>query len=602
MGTVIDELVVSLKLDPTQFDDGTKKSVQALRGFEREHERHTKKIAQNTNSLSQSFAVLQGRLLGVAALFMGGMGIASFTDHIVKMTAQTGYLAASLGLTTKEVTRWQAVGAMRGASSAEMAGSIKSVRDAASDLASGRQNQIQKFSYMTHNNPGPAVNFTKDTDPTEFMISVSRWLEYHKKQGPQAFATANRQASSMLGFGQGTMNVLGMGPDALRKQLKDVERYAPTEEETKKLQQIQEAQAKATTAAEALGRTILTYLTPSLTKFLDTITRILDAFRERGLAGGFEEYGKATSQSMAETAGTARGFGRSLLNWGKKKLGMPVDESTDTPPGGVGGGTTTSVSGGDRFSGTGHPFDRSRFIKELQEKTWLKEKFARISLGENTDPKANLGVIEEAMNRANNRGTSLEKELRHTSEGGYSEGYARTIDGKSRAMFEANLAAALGTDGKGQSNTIGYATDNASGGLAQRQAATGRFNLHKTEAGESFFSPGSAEPKLRDRWRMQHARAVAMDKMNRERADEEKSRSFNSRWDYNLGAISGAGAAVRAKKTIQNNTSKSETNVGQISVHVPGGGTADGQSQDRGLSNTELKHHESIMHANEGLL
>lgn len=598
MGTVIDELVVQLKLDPKQFDEGTKKSVAQLRSFEREHERHAKKIASNTNSLSQSFAVLQGRLLGVAALFMGGMGIKSFTEHIVRLTAQTGYLASSLGISTNEITRWSAVGAQKGASPSEMTASIKSVRDAASDLAAGRQSEVQKFSYMTKNNPGPHVEFTKDTDPTEFMINVSKWLEYHKQKGPNEFAAANRAASSMLGFGQGTMNVLGMGPDKLRQSLKEMDKYAPSEDEIKKFQKLQEAQANASIATEALARMITAVLTPSLVKFLNTMTKILDAFREGGFSAGMKEYRRASAESMDETVDTAKGWGTSLLNWGRRKMGLPVDEKPDTQetPGAVGGTSEApNVDPTARFKGgADHPFDRSRFIKELQEKPWLKEKFARISLGENTDPKANLGVIEEAMNRANNRGTSLERELRHTSEGGYSEGYARRIDAKSRATFEANLAAALGTDGKGQSNTTGYATDNASGGLAERQKASGRFRFHKTEAGETFFSPGSAEPKLRERWREMRFKADKLD-----RTIPDAAGTFDSMWNSRIGDLGGAAASARSnKKTINNNSSKSETHVGAVSVHVPG---ADGQLPDRGVSQ-ELKHHESIMYSNEGLL
>jgi hypothetical protein len=66
---------------------------------------------------------------------------------------------------------------------------------------------------------------------------------------------------------------------------------------------------------------------------------------------------------------------------------------------------------------------------------------------------------------------------------------------KSRAVLEKSYKNAInGAD------TIGLATDNSSQGLAEREAASGTFVRHTKIHGESFFHPGSAEPKLRDRW------------------------------------------------------------------------------------------------------
>lgn len=153
------------------------------------------------------------------------------------------------------------------------------------------------------------------------------------------------------------------------------------------------------------------------------------------------------------------------------------------------------------YSSTGNPFDRSRFAAELEAKPWLKEKIKHISLGENQDPRANAAVLETMMNRAIVRGTSLEAQARrhHSSgvdEGGYYAGYAPGYSNEKSEMVDRNMANAL----RG-SNITGYATDNSSGSLAAREIASGSFKHHGTINGESFFSPGHAEPKLRERWR-----------------------------------------------------------------------------------------------------
>jgi hypothetical protein len=112
------------------------------------------------------------------------------------------------------------------------------------------------------------------------------------------------------------------------------------------------------------------------------------------------------------------------------------------------------------------------------------------------------------MNRAVTRGTSLEAQAkRHRSsgvdEGGYYAGWAAGYSSDKSAMFDRNLGEVL----KG-SNVSNYATDNSSGALAAREKATGAFRHHATINGESFFSPGSAEPALANRWQRLNQQAL----------------------------------------------------------------------------------------------
>lgn len=86
--------------------------------------------------------------------------------------------------------------------------------------------------------------------------------------------------------------------------------------------------------------------------------------------------------------------------------------------------------------------DRAQFREELKRNPALREKLLAISLGENQDPKANLAVIESAMNRADLRKTSLEQQARLAhGERGYYAGYnpGALNNPKLRAMAEGNL-------------------------------------------------------------------------------------------------------------------------------------------------------------------
>jgi len=175
------------------------------------------------------------------------------------------------------------------------------------------------------------------------------------------------------------------------------------------------------------------------------------------------------------------------------------------------------------YGTAGNPFDRARFKRELEEKPWLREKIKHISLGENQDPNANLAVIETMMNRAVVRGTSLEAQARrHASSGvdehGYYAGYAAGYSQSKGEMAEGNISRALSN-----SNISGYATDNSSGALAAREIASGSFKHHGTINGESFFSPGHAEPAFRDTWQELNQKAARYETGKKEKAAAQGS-------------------------------------------------------------------------------
>ncbi|MCA6101211.1 hypothetical protein [Bradyrhizobium australafricanum] len=127
-----------------------------------------------------------------------------------------------------------------------------------------------------------------------------------------------------------------------------------------------------------------------------------------------------------------------------------------------------------------------------------------------SNPQGTQAVLETLVNRSMNRGTSIEKEARwHENEGGYyqqgSMGHGALKNPRHRAVLEHSLEQVLSG-----SNITGNATDNSSAGLAAREKASGTFRHHLDVNGESFFSPGSAEPAPRDRWQRQNWAAETM--------------------------------------------------------------------------------------------
>jgi hypothetical protein len=142
---------------------------------------------------------------------------------------------------------------------------------------------------------------------------------------------------------------------------------------------------------------------------------------------------------------------------------------------------------------------RAKFAQELAAKPWLRQRLIDIMYNEQGGhPKGVQAVAESAMNRALVRGTSLEQQLRwHGAErGGY---YQRGNMGRGHQRYLDVLNQGIENALNG-SNIADYATDNSSGRLAAREKSTGHFRYRSGHTGESFFAPGSAEPRLARAW------------------------------------------------------------------------------------------------------
>lgn len=604
MGTVIDELVVQLKLDPKQFDDAQKATVGKLRQFERDHERHSKKLSKDTDGLTQSFAALQGRLLGIASLFMGGMGIQQFTEHITRMTVQTGYLAASLGLSTSELAKWQGVGATVNATSGEMAQTIKSVQEAFADMRMGRPSKLLTFSRITHNGAFAGAPVDVDPfnpDPTKFMTDVSRWYVAQKDR-----AVATKIIQDNLGFNQGTMNALALGPEELQKRLKEMEKYGPTKEEVKNFQDLQEALSKAATKAEALGRAILSFLTPGIVKFLGTLSGIADTFRDKGASEGAKAIDDAASGGVGEAFGTVKGWGRSLWNRGKRALGFGgADDggNVTTEPGQAGVGTpgtdATSLKGvPSTVVGPGSSGAPSR-VGRTGWWTPDRKQHAVDYLMKN----ANLPEISARAMVA--RWAGVESTQRGASEINYKGaiGIAQWLGNRKRGVvvgdFDSQLAHVV-RELRGPENRS-YRTL-----MGARDATAAAIGASMYERAEGY-NPRTGE----DNFTGKTIRSMKLIPGGSKIDAPKVSPTSTQPSAYHPGDILlngggtpppfsfGAGAAMQRGAPVTNNNRTSSTNIQSMNVTVPQGSDPDAYA--RGISQ-RLAHYNNVQGANQGLV
>jgi hypothetical protein len=143
--------------------------------------------------------------------------------------------------------------------------------------------------------------------------------------------------------------------------------------------------------------------------------------------------------------------------------------------------------------------DRSRIADELQAKPWLRERLKNMVMGEvgaNASPEVRRIQIESAMNRALDRGHSLEQALWDTSghgKAGYYPIGSFQRGGHDEKTFSGDLDAVLAGSDYGSKYGRGLITGNASGDVARHQFGRGTpgFTVETGSGPESYFSePG----------------------------------------------------------------------------------------------------------------
>lgn len=562
--TVIDELVVILGLDPSKMTEGQKKVADNYLRLKSDAERANKEMQRSTESVASALGQVQGKLLGIAALFLGGMGIKQFAMHVADLTLQLGRLSTQAGgLSSSQLSAYGSFGRAVGATAAGVRSGVLGL------AAAGNQVEPNTQLYQTLAAMGisPRRLPNGDFDVNGTLGAVNQWAAQRRARG-----WGEGRISGMLrrlpGMNDDLLSVVNQPPAKFQEMLHEMQKFGPTPEQVKAIQQVNEAWALLQTKMEATARIIETQLAPVLTKIIDIAGKFFDSLDNRAKKyDSPQDAAKALHDKLGEGVGASpeSPWSRWMKGLGKwwSGTGNLTDDSAhaSTPPQqpGVNG---APAAGNINIPTTG--IDRSRFKTELDRDPALREKVLRIAANEQgSNPQGTQAIIESMMNRAEMRGTTLRAQARwHRSEGGYYDegnmGRGALENPKQAAILRRALDNALGGG-----NVANYATDNASGDLATRERANGKFKFRNYIHGETFFSPGwgggafgpSSEASY-DAWR---AKVAANDKI----------------WQTHGGIFLGQKARdlnVMGNSTASSSsTTTNQTHVGEVNVHVPNG-------------------------------
>ena len=178
-GTIIDSMVVTLGLDPRDFQKGEQAAEASLKQLQTTAGSSSVAVQKSTGDASMSFANLGGsiggvgetlvgfgkKFLGVLAVVAGGKAlIDTFTSSIQRM-AETGRDANIIGMSTQQLSGWQNAIKGVGGDPATITGTLRSsamALEGARDFgqASGFTNVLQSLGIQASNPDGTSRDLT----------------------------------------------------------------------------------------------------------------------------------------------------------------------------------------------------------------------------------------------------------------------------------------------------------------------------------------------------------------------------------------------------------------------------------------------------------
>ncbi|MEY0432403.1 hypothetical protein AB7V88_21785 [Providencia rettgeri] len=285
MATLIDTLLVSLKLDNDGFVNDAKKAIAendklsasiddvdkssanltiTIKGLSDEK----KKAKEQTDNFTKSVNNATKALVGLFTAIFVSTGLTKLIDETAKTNDQLNFLSKNLGMNAAEVKRWQGAAQMSGGSADGMAASLSGLSKSLWDMVTMGDTSV--LPYFNALNVGVIKSNGELRNLDDILLDVSDSLS--KMSRPQAYNFAKN-----MGFDDGTINMLLQGRREVEEYLalqKDI--VVSSEQELEISRQLNKQNALVSRQWEGLKTLLANYLMPYALKFSETISGFLN--------------------------------------------------------------------------------------------------------------------------------------------------------------------------------------------------------------------------------------------------------------------------------------------------------------------------------------
>lgn len=164
MPTIIDALVITLGLDPSEFKKGSEETTEEMKRQKKEAERLAKDMEAAGKRASSFFSGIRNQIIALAGVTLSLKGIENFMSSFSSKLNDLSIASNAFGMKAKNLDGWIQAGKAFGVSAQEIVASFSKISDAQEKLKAGRGKDqiltdIQRFSNMT----GAGIDIMNDS-------------------------------------------------------------------------------------------------------------------------------------------------------------------------------------------------------------------------------------------------------------------------------------------------------------------------------------------------------------------------------------------------------------------------------------------------------
>jgi hypothetical protein len=258
MVNVVDAFVVSLGLDPTQYNREIKKYRDDRKQLDAEDAKSNRAQEDAQKRLTSGIRSLRNETAGFLLVLAGANSIKDFAANILTGDAATGRLAANLGIATQEASAWEGAIKRVGGTAADIDGALRGLSSAFQSLqltgSTGKDADFQGLGVTTKDLQNPSDALLKIADASTRMGR------------PEFNARASR-----IGLDQNTINLLARGREGVAALLEEQRRLGvTTDQNAESAQRFQDALAKIETLIQGKARPAIENLATVFSNIADS--------------------------------------------------------------------------------------------------------------------------------------------------------------------------------------------------------------------------------------------------------------------------------------------------------------------------------------------
>lgn len=259
MANVVDELVVVLGLDATQFSEGQKRALESFKKTRDDATLTAKELEARGKQGGMFFGEINRQAVGLIATLVGAGSLEKYLAGTVPQIAALGRVAQVMGQSAPDLKAFQLFVQQMGGNADVATGSFLKLSETMQNFRSGMAIPDPTF-LLGLSTIGGNINDT----PIQLFEKFAAWTK--GKTGPQS-----EQEGQRLGLDDGTIQAaIRAGPEAA-KDLADQKANLPSDADIKRVQDLQIAFFKLRQDIVGSANAMLYQAAPALTNLLNLV-------------------------------------------------------------------------------------------------------------------------------------------------------------------------------------------------------------------------------------------------------------------------------------------------------------------------------------------